>query len=186
MRQVLQPLQPPYPAETEAVLDRYPKGANNELIALFRVFANSLRFLARTGPANLLDSKSPLSIREREIAILRITARLGCEYEWGVHVAVFSRAAGLSREEVDATHLGPPSAGCWSETESLLVRCIDEICDGAMIEQATLPQFQETWDLDQQLEILALCGHYHLISFVAKTVGLQNEPETPGFQPEQS
>ncbi|GAA3246389.1 carboxymuconolactone decarboxylase family protein [Dactylosporangium siamense] len=31
-----------------------------------------------------------LTLREREIVILRTCARRGCEYEWGAHVLVFA------------------------------------------------------------------------------------------------
>jgi len=50
----------------------------------------------------LLD-KGPLSLRQREIVIDRTTARLGCAYEWGVHVAFFADKAGFTSEQVAAT-----------------------------------------------------------------------------------
>jgi hypothetical protein len=37
-------------------------------------------------------------------------------------------------------------------------------------------EFQEAWTLEQQLEILALCGAYHTVSFVANTAQLPPEP----------
>ena len=38
-----------------------------------------------------------------------------------------------------------------------------------------------TWDLAQQLEILALVGNYHTISFVANSAELNKEPGAPDF-----
>ena len=45
---------------------------------------------------SLLD-RGPLSLREREIVIDRTCALTGCEYEWGVHVALFAKAAAADR-----------------------------------------------------------------------------------------
>jgi alkylhydroperoxidase family enzyme len=174
MTQRLQPLEPPYPPEIEAILARYPQ-RGGYLLTLFRTFANSRRFLEK-GVANLLDEASPLSLRQREVVILRVTANLDCEYEWGVHVAAFARQAGLSEQQIAATRGGDASAPCWSPEEQLLLRTVDDICTEGRVSDAILPAFQETWSLEQQLEILALCGAYHTVSFVANTARLAPEP----------
>ena len=44
-----------------------------------------------------------------------------------------------------------------------------------------LEDFQKSWNLEQQLEILALCGAYHTISFVANTSRLALEPFAEKF-----
>jgi alkylhydroperoxidase family enzyme len=134
-----------------------------------------VRFLTGKGVVNLLDKDSPLSLKEREIVILRVTANNNCEYEWGIHVTVFSRAAGLSEEQVTATRLSGSEASVWSTKESLLIKCVDEICKHALIQEDSYALFQEQWDLEQQLEILALCGNYHTISFIANTTRLPME-----------
>lgn len=175
MKHVLKPITPPFDREVAAILARYPQGKDGYIIQLFRVFANSLRFLDKKGAVNLLDEDSPLSLREREIVILRITANLDCEYEWGVHVSVFSKAAGLSEDQVAATRLGGPDSGHWSASESLLLRCVDELCQSGAIQEDSYSQFQQQWTLEQQLEILSLCGNYHTISFVANSSRLSNE-----------
>lgn len=41
--------------------------------------------------------------REREIVIDRTCARCGCEYEWGVHVAAFGSAVGLTPDQLEET-----------------------------------------------------------------------------------
>jgi alkylhydroperoxidase family enzyme len=175
MKHVLQPIDPPFTAEVAKVLERYPQDREGYIIRLFRVFANSMRFLTSKGVVNLLDRDSPLPMREREIVILRVTANSDCEYEWGVHVTAFSKAAGLTREQVEATRLGPADADCWSTRERLLIRSVDELCEDAMIRDGTYEQFQAFWDLPQQLEILALAGNYHTVSFVANTARVELE-----------
>jgi alkylhydroperoxidase family enzyme len=175
MPYVLRPLEAPLAPVIESALERYPKNNDGYVIKLFRVFANSIRFLTSKGVLNHLDKESPLSLKEREIVILRVTANNDCEYEWGVHVAVFADAAGLSAEQVAATRLADAEANCWSKEERLLLKGVDELCANAKISGATLEGFQERWTLEQQLEILALCGSYHTVSFVANTSCVEPE-----------
>lgn len=174
MTYALKPLEPPYSAEVEQLLAGYPR-RGGYLLTLFRTFANSARFL-RKGVVNLLDNDSPLPLRLREIVILRVTARLGCVYEWGVHVAAFAAQAGLSEAQVAATRLGGDGEPCWSAEEALTIRVVDELCNRASLSEATRSAFQETWTQAQQLEILALCGNYHTVSFVANVAQLEPEP----------
>ena len=175
MKHVLKPIQAPYPEPIAKALAEYPKRKDGYIIQLFRVFANSERFLLKKGALNLLDNASPLSLRAREIVILRVTANKDCEYEWGVHVTAFSKQANLTERQIDATRLLEPEADCWSMKEQLLLKCVDDLCTYAKIQDRNYQRFQETWDLDQQLEILALCGNYHIVSFVANTTRLAVE-----------
>lgn len=179
MQNVLRPVPEPYDAETAEILSSYPQ-RDGQLIGLFRVFANSIRFL-RKGTVNLLDRKSPITMREREIIILRVTANNDSEYEWGVHVGAFARHAGLTDEQVRATRLEKHTAACWSDEESLLVEVVDELCTKGFLSATALDRFRGTWSLAQQLEILALCGNYHTISFVANTAELEAETFAAAF-----
>ena len=171
----LKPVEPPFQPQIAELLARYPHGKDGYIIQLFRVFANSRRFLDKKGAVNLLDIDSPLALREREIVILRTTANLECEYEWGVHVGVFARAAQFTAVQVAATRLGSHNESCWTASESLLLQCVDELCLSGKILDGTYERFQKQWNLEQQLEILALCGNYHTISFVANSTRLPNE-----------
>jgi alkylhydroperoxidase family enzyme len=170
---VLTPLEQPYPPEAAEILKTYPQ-QGGYLLTLFRTFANSVRFLKK-GVANLLDAESPLSLRQREIVILRTTANRNCEYEWGVHVAAFAKRAEFTDEQVRATRLEDSTAPCWSAEEQLLIRAVDELCSHSRIEAGTLARVQETLTREQQLEVLALVGNYHTVSFVANTARLAPE-----------
>jgi alkylhydroperoxidase family enzyme len=174
MKQELKPLNEPFPADVAKILEGYPQ-QDGYILTLFRTFANSMRFLTK-GVPNFLDKESPLPRREREITILRVTANRNCEYEWGVHVAVFSEHVKLSPAQVAATRTSDHEAAKWTDRERLLIQVVDELCADATISDETNAQVQETWDLDQQLEILALCGTYHTVSFVANATRQPNEP----------
>lgn len=171
MINTLQPLEAPFAPEIETLLANYPQ-QNGYLLALFRTFANSERFLKTCIP-NLLGNDSPLDLRTREIIILRVTANRNCEYEWGVHVSVFSNAAGLTKEQVAATRQG--HSHCWLPKEHRLITAIDQLCETATLDDQQLGKFQEDWSNEEQLEIIALCGTYSTISLVANVARLPRE-----------
>src|SRR3569833_594195 len=97
------PLAPPYPPEIQAQFDRIMRGAPP--LVLFRVMAGRTRAWDKFRAGGLLDP-GPLSLRAREIVIDRTCALNDCQYEWGVHVAIFAGPAALAEEEVRATGQG--------------------------------------------------------------------------------
>src|SRR4051812_18157539 len=88
------PAEPPYEPQIAAELDRIMPSGVPPLV-LFRTLAKNPRIFARIFAGGLLD-KGALRLRQREIVIDRTTGRLGCEYEWGVHIAFFAERAGLT------------------------------------------------------------------------------------------
>jgi alkylhydroperoxidase family enzyme len=154
------PLDAPYAPAIQQSFDRImPPGMAP--LALFRTLAHSPRVLQRLFAGNLLDPGA-ITLRERELVILRTCARCGCDYEWGVHQALFSRAAGLSADDIAATQAAATTAAT-----TLLLRTVDELHDSATITDATWQELCSSYQPDQILEILALCGYYHSISFIA-------------------
>ena len=121
------PAEPPYEPQVAAALERImPPGVPPLL--LFRTMARSPRVFARMFAGGLLD-KGPLSLRQREIVIDRTTARLGCEYEWGVHIAFFAERAGFTAEQVAATVADAGDATCWTPEEQCLIALVDDLVD---------------------------------------------------------
>src|ERR1700754_362534 len=116
------PLQPPYAPETRDIFDRIMRGAPP--LMLFRVMASQKLAWDKFRAGSLLDP-GPLSLREREIVIDR-TCALN-EYEWGVHVAIFAKAAHLTEEEVRATVHGGADSPCWSAAEQAMIAAVDAL-----------------------------------------------------------
>src|ERR1700753_3457009 len=108
----ISPLEPPYASEIQTQFDRIMRGAPP--LMLFRVMAGHDRAWEKFRAGSLLD-KGPLSLHEREIVIDRTCALNRCEYEWGVHVAIFAEAAGVTGEQVSATMREGNDAPCWPE-----------------------------------------------------------------------
>ena len=121
------PAEPPYEPQIAAALERImPPGVPP--LVLFRTLARSPRVFGKMFAGGLLD-KGPLSLRQREIVIDRTTARLGCEYEWGVHIALFAERVGFTRRAVAATVSGPGDAACWTPDEQALIALVDDLVD---------------------------------------------------------
>src|SRR3954447_4517229 len=118
------PLEPPYAPEIQTQFDRIMRGAPP--LTLFRVVAGNVRAWDKFRAGSLLDG-GPLSLREREIVIDRTCALTRCEYEWGVHVAIFAKAAKLTDEQIGATVLEGSDAPCWPASEQALIAAADAL-----------------------------------------------------------
>jgi alkylhydroperoxidase family enzyme len=172
------PLQPPYEPEFQRQFDRIMRG--KPPLTLFRVVAGNARAWEKFRAGSLLD-KGPLSLREREIVIDRTCARTGCEYEWGVHVAAFAAAAGLSDEQVRATVLGEADAPCWSAAEQALIAAVDALHARAALDDAEFAALSAHYDDAKIFEIILLCGFYRTVSYLANGLALQLEQTAARF-----
>jgi alkylhydroperoxidase family enzyme len=147
-------------------------------LALFRTLARNERVFLRLMAGGLLDRGS-ITLREREIVIDRACARCGCEYEWGVHVAFFAERVGLTPDQVAAVAGGDPAA--LPERERLLVALVDALHDDARVDDALWAALRGHFTEEQLVELVALAGFYHLISFVANALTIPLEPSGARF-----
>jgi hypothetical protein len=163
------PLEPPYSNETEAQLKKWmPPGAPVEPLALFRTLAKSKLLFDRMRPLGSgLLNKSSLSPDVRERVILRVCARCAAEYEWGVHAAAFAPTVGLDARK----SLGEP--------ETVVERAVDELHDHSTISDETFRELQ--FSDEQYLDLAALAGFYHLISFIVNVARVPLEPWAARF-----
>ena len=172
------PLDPPYPAEVQAAFDVVMRGAPP--LALFRVVARNPRVLARMMAGGLLD-KGSVSLRQRELMILRTTARCGAEYEWGVHVAAFGAKAAWSPEELRASVHGPADDPVWHLDERLIVRLADALHDANDVDDALWADLRGAFGDDQLIELVMLAGLYHAVSFTLRAFRVPLEHNAPRF-----
>ncbi|WP_341910939.1 hypothetical protein [Ferrovibrio terrae] len=169
----LAPLAKPYPPEAAAELAQMPAD-----IGLFRTVAHNPRVLSRWRGGGLLDRGS-ITLRQRELLILRTTARLKAEYEWGVHVGFFGAKAKFSEAEIAATVHG--GASDWKPEEAVLVEIADALVDSGTVDDALWQRAAAHYKADQLIEIIALVGFYHLVSFTVNATGVALEPGAPRF-----
>jgi alkylhydroperoxidase family enzyme len=177
----VEPVAPPFPEELQAVLDRLmPPGVPP--LTLFTTLARVPRIWERFRAGSLLD-RGPVSLRHREIVIDRTCARCGCAYEWGVHVAFFGARVALTAEQVHATAHGDADDPAWNDDERLLIRLVDELHDTATISEALWEALAATFSVEQILELIALVGFYHTVSFFANGLRLAPEKFAAAFPP---
>jgi len=168
------PAEPPYEPQIAAELTRImPPGVPPLL--LFRTLARNPRVFGKLFAGGLLD-KGLLSLRQREIVIDRTTARLGCEYEWGVHVAFFAERVGFTAEHTAALATGVGDEACWTPAEQALIALVDDLVDERTLRDGIWSDLAAHFDEAQRLEAIALVGYYHTISFLCR--GLELPPES--------
>jgi alkylhydroperoxidase family enzyme len=172
------PLEPPYAPEIQAQFDRIMRGAPP--LSLFRVVAGNARAWDKFRAGSLLDG-GPLTLREREIVIDRTCALTRCEYEWGVHVAIFAKAAKLSDEQVRATVLAAADALCWSATEQALIAATDALHHRATLSVEEFVALSAHYDDAKIFEIMLLCGFYRTVSYLANGLELPLEDTAARF-----
>src|SRR5438105_901420 len=104
----IDPVSAPYDESVATALEPFRVGPDGEPMNFFRVLIrNRPLYEALLGCAGYgISKRSSLSVRDREILVLRLCARTRCEYEWGAHVWMWSERAGLGAEQINSTVLG--------------------------------------------------------------------------------
>jgi alkylhydroperoxidase family enzyme len=177
------PVTAPYDEVTAPLLEAMmPAGV--EPIGLFRTFVRNPSMSAAMHPFGRYELGRELSItmREREIVIDRTTARCGCEYEWGVHVAFFAERVGLDAAQIRSLTHGSADDPCWTDpAERALIAAVDELHDRSTITDARWDALAAHHEADELLDIVVLAGWYHAISYAANAAAVALEPGAPRF-----
>jgi 4-carboxymuconolactone decarboxylase len=172
------PLEPPYEPRVEAALQAMmPRQSPVPPLRLFRTLAvhPSLAEAMHALGRFVLGRELHLGLRQRELVIDRICARCGCDYEWGVHAAVFADRAGLSPQQVEATARVGAGDRVWAEDDAVLLGAVDELHERGALSDERWAQLARRWSPTQCMEILLIAGWYHAIAYLAN--GLRIEPE---------
>jgi alkylhydroperoxidase family enzyme len=117
---------------------------------------------------------STLSVRARELAILRISWLRQSEYEFVQHVILGLRA-GLSAAEIERVQLGPDAPG-WETADAELLRAVDELNADACIGDATWERLGARFDTAQIMDLVFLVGCYDVLAMAIKSFRTQLEP----------
>ncbi len=175
----IQPLVAPYAEDVQKSFDQVmPEGMPP--LNIFRTVGVNPRVLKRMVSGGLLDRGS-VSIAQRELVILRSCANCGAEYEWGVHVAGFAKAAGLNKTQIDDTCRREISPHLWSEEQLLLIELCDQLHETQMLNGEIWQRLKADFSDEQIVELVMLAGLYHAVSFVVNALGVEKEPFAPSF-----
>ena len=150
------------------------RGDDAEVLNVFRTMAQHPKLMKRWLVfANHVLTKSTISGRERELAILRAGWRCRSPYEWGQHVVIGQRE-GISEEEVGWIAEGPDAPG-WSAHDAAILRAVDELHDTSTISDGTWATLAETYDQQQLMDLVFCVGQYHLVSFALNAFGVERD-----------
>ena len=174
------PAQTPYTPEIQVALD-WLMGERPPL-QLFQVMARDERLFSRFIGGGLLD-RGHLTLRQRELAILRVCALNGSEYEWGVHVAIFARSAGLSESDIAAT-LRPSGDHPWPENDRLVLALCEQLQDRCDLAEDSWSELRQSFDEMALLELLLLIGKYRQVCILTNALQLDLEPQAARFPPD--
>ncbi len=174
----IKPIDPPYTAEVQGDFDKIMRG--QPPLLLFRTVAKNPRVLQRMMAGGLLDRGS-ISIRNRELMILRTCANCRAEYEWGVHVAAFGSKAQWTKEQLHSSVCGGTEDACWDTEDQLIIRLSDQLHKTARVDDALWAELSAHFTEEQLVELIMLAGLYHAVSFMVNAIGVQHEAFAPRF-----
>jgi len=172
------PVEPPYPEAMQQDFDRVMRGLPP--LNIFRTVAHNPRVLSRMVAGGLLD-KGSISLRQRELVILRICALCRAEYEWGVHVAAYGAKAQFTPEQITATVHGDAAAPQWSGEERLLIALCDALHRQRDVDDALWAELSRAFSQAQLVELLMLAGFYQMVSCVVNAARIEHQAGTPRF-----
>ena len=147
---------------------------------IFRTLANHEKLAKRWLVfANHILSKSSLSARDREIAILRAGFLSNSSYEWAQHV-VIGKAAGLSERELEEIKLGH-NADCWNDREALIIKAADELHQDVFINNETWAGLEKFFSTQQIMDLVFTCGQYRMLAGALNSFGVQLDDDLVGL-----
>lgn len=118
-----------------------------------------------------------LADRDRELVILRTSARCGSDYEWGQHVAI-ARGVGISDDEMTACAAEQPGDPLGAADLELL-RGVDELVDDHVLTDATWDALTARYDDTAMIEFTMLVGHYAMLAGLLRSARVQTEGPLP-------
>jgi len=115
-------------------------------------------------------SDCEMTIRKRELAILRIGWLSQAPFEWGAHVKIAKRN-GITSEEIERVIEGSSATG-WSKIDRAIVRAMEELHFDSMISDGTWADLQEHYSDKKLIELVILAGQYKTVAYYQNALRL--------------
>jgi len=172
----------PLPSDSEAVQAVGPLAARGAkgIGFMSTVLHNQNLYDVWRPLARYLNASTTLTLRDREIVILRTAWLSHSQYEWGNHALVVATGNVLSDQEMLGIRLGS-SAPNWTPAEAALIAATEEYKASSAISEATWQTLSDTYSDEQLVELLVLIGFYWLIAFFASSVQIDLEEGLPSM-----
>jgi 4-carboxymuconolactone decarboxylase len=164
------------PPRVRETLDALPP------LNIFRTVAHAetaVRPLLRLGGAILGEGE--LDPRRRELAILRVAAVTGAEYEWVQHEAI-ARGIGAGEDQVAAVRRGELDAACFDDDDRLVLAFAEELLADDGASEGTVEAARERLSPREILELILAVGYYRMLAGVMNSVAIDlDEPMGQGL-----
>lgn len=115
-------------------------------------------------------SDGEMTIRDRELAILRLAWLSQAPFEWGSHV-VIARRNGVTPEEIERIIEGSSVPG-WSRQDRAIIRAIEELHHDSMITDETWAELETFYNDKKLIELIILAGQYKTVAYYQNTLRL--------------
>jgi alkylhydroperoxidase family enzyme len=122
-----------------------------------------------------------LSVRQRELLVLRVAARRDAAYEWAQHV-VQGRDAGLGDDEIARIAQGPDAPG-WSGLEQAMLRAVDELIAEAVVSDETWERLAAELDERQLMDLVFTVGAYDLLAMAMRSFRIELDDDLLAHRP---
>lgn len=173
-------VEPAPPAEWDADQAELMQRFEGQVLNVFTTLIHHPRLFRRWLVfANHVLGKSTLSVRDRELLILRTAWNAQSEYEWGQHVLI-ARREGMAEADIEAARGGPEAAGIGAK-EALLLSAADELSADTMLSEATWAGLSVHYDRRQLIDLIFTVGQYTMLAMALNSLGVQRDAEVPGF-----
>jgi alkylhydroperoxidase family enzyme len=112
-----------------------------------------------------------LSLRQRELIVLRVGHLRHSEYEWKQHL-VQGSDAGIGPGEMFRVTQGPDAPG-WSSIERAMLRAVDELLSDAFISEETWSVLAAELDTHQLMDLVFTVACYEAVAMFFNSAGVQ-------------
>ena len=143
--------------------------------ALEILIRHSELYLAHLEVAKKFLSDGEMSVRDRELAILRIGWLSQAPFEWGSHVMIAKRH-GITTEEIEQVIVGS-SSPIWSDHDRAIIRAMEEIHFDSMIGDGSWDTLAETYSDKELMELIILAGQYKTVAYLQNSLRLRLTPK---------
>ena len=171
----IKPVTDPSPEVVELYDKAGLRSPDGSTLNIFATLAHHPKLLRRWMVfAGHVLSKSTLTPRDRELAILRVGVVCDSRYEFGQHYVIGLRSD-ITAAEIERVRRGPsdPTWSEWTEKEAAIILAADELHHDSRISDATWATLRRHLSEEQLLDLIFAIGNYHLVSFALNSCGVE-------------
>jgi alkylhydroperoxidase family enzyme len=128
-----------------------------------------------------LLSGSSLSIRERELLVLRVAHLREADYEWAQHVILADRA-GVTADEIARVATGP-DAPEWIPVERALLQSVEQLLDEGIVNEQTWGVLADEFDEQKLMDVIFTVGCYSMLAMALRSFDIEPEEGLRPFLP---